>query len=245
MIHLRIVAPEDFAHRALEVLSALARGPQRRALHGVATKPEGDVILCDVAREEASVILSDLKELEIPRRLDRPRAHRHLDLGRRRRGREGRARPALRRGRLGGGRAAHLREHRALVSFVAVHGARDADRRGRHPARPADPDRRRHGRRARVRPARRAVASRSSQRRPDFARRSLTALGVGFPAGIVARVRGDAALQVDRRGAGRLLDSRRTTSPASSPTRTSSRSSWRSSPGSSGCSRSRTPSPAR
>ena len=36
-------------------------------LHAAAKKPEGDVILCDVAREEASVIIGDLKELEIPR----------------------------------------------------------------------------------------------------------------------------------------------------------------------------------
>jgi uncharacterized hydrophobic protein (TIGR00271 family) len=35
-------------------------------LEGVARKPEGDVILCDVAREDASVIVSDLKELRIP-----------------------------------------------------------------------------------------------------------------------------------------------------------------------------------
>jgi len=32
-----------------------------------AQRPEGDVILCDVAREDASVIVSDLKELEIDR----------------------------------------------------------------------------------------------------------------------------------------------------------------------------------
>jgi uncharacterized hydrophobic protein (TIGR00271 family) len=36
-------------------------------LHAASKKPEGDVILCDVAREDASVILSDLKELDIPR----------------------------------------------------------------------------------------------------------------------------------------------------------------------------------
>ena len=36
-------------------------------LEGVAQKPDGDLILCDVAREEASVIIGDLKELEIPR----------------------------------------------------------------------------------------------------------------------------------------------------------------------------------
>ena len=67
MIHLRIVAPEDVAHRALEVLEASPVVLNIVHLHGAATKPEGDVILCDVAREEASVILGDLKELEIPR----------------------------------------------------------------------------------------------------------------------------------------------------------------------------------
>ncbi len=36
-------------------------------LEGAALKPEGDVILADVAREDASLLLSDLKELEIPR----------------------------------------------------------------------------------------------------------------------------------------------------------------------------------
>jgi uncharacterized hydrophobic protein (TIGR00271 family) len=36
-------------------------------LERAAQRPEGDVILCDVAREDASVIVSDLKELEIQR----------------------------------------------------------------------------------------------------------------------------------------------------------------------------------
>ncbi|HET8593504.1 MAG TPA: hypothetical protein VFL56_07525 [Solirubrobacterales bacterium] len=34
---------------------------------GAAQKPDGDVILCDVAREDASVIIGELKELEIHR----------------------------------------------------------------------------------------------------------------------------------------------------------------------------------
>ena len=67
MIHLRIVAPEEVAHQALEVLEASPAVLNIVHLHGVARKPDGDVILCDVAREEASVILGDLKELEIPR----------------------------------------------------------------------------------------------------------------------------------------------------------------------------------
>jgi hypothetical protein len=67
MIHVRIVAPEDVAHQALEVLSGSEAVLNIVHLHGAATKPPGDVILCDVAREDASVILGDLKELEIPR----------------------------------------------------------------------------------------------------------------------------------------------------------------------------------
>jgi uncharacterized hydrophobic protein (TIGR00271 family) len=67
MIHLRIVAPENVAHRALEVLEASPAVLNIVHLHGAARKPDGDLILCDVAREEASVIIGDLKELEIPR----------------------------------------------------------------------------------------------------------------------------------------------------------------------------------
>jgi uncharacterized hydrophobic protein (TIGR00271 family) len=67
VIHLRIVAPEKVAHQALELLQGSPAVLNIVHLHGAAQKPEGDVILCDVAREEASVILGDLKELEIPR----------------------------------------------------------------------------------------------------------------------------------------------------------------------------------
>ena len=67
MIHLRIVAPEEVAHQALEVLGGSPAVLNIVHLHGAAQKPVGDVILCDVAKEEASVILGDLKELEIPR----------------------------------------------------------------------------------------------------------------------------------------------------------------------------------
>jgi uncharacterized hydrophobic protein (TIGR00271 family) len=67
VIHLRIVAPEDVAHRALALLDESPAVLNIVHLHGAAHKPDGDVILCDVAREEASVVLGDLKELEIPR----------------------------------------------------------------------------------------------------------------------------------------------------------------------------------
>jgi uncharacterized hydrophobic protein (TIGR00271 family) len=67
MIHLRIVAPEEPAHKALELLYASPAVINLVHLHAASKKPKGDVILCDVAREDASVIISDLKELDIPR----------------------------------------------------------------------------------------------------------------------------------------------------------------------------------
>jgi uncharacterized hydrophobic protein (TIGR00271 family) len=66
MIHLRIVAPPDAAHQALELLCASPAVVNVVHLHGVARKPEGDVILCDVAREDASLVIADLKQLGIP-----------------------------------------------------------------------------------------------------------------------------------------------------------------------------------
>jgi uncharacterized hydrophobic protein (TIGR00271 family) len=67
MIHLRIVAPEEPAHQVLELLNGSPAVINVVHLHGASLKPKGDVILCDVAREDASVIISDLKELDIPR----------------------------------------------------------------------------------------------------------------------------------------------------------------------------------
>ena len=61
MVHLRIVAPPDYAEHALDLLQASPSVVNLIHLAGAAHKPEGDVILCDVAREDASVIVSDLK----------------------------------------------------------------------------------------------------------------------------------------------------------------------------------------
>ena len=65
MLHLRIVAPPDSAERALTMLCASESVCNVIHLKGAAIRPDGDVILCDVAREDASVILGDLKELRI------------------------------------------------------------------------------------------------------------------------------------------------------------------------------------
>jgi uncharacterized hydrophobic protein (TIGR00271 family) len=67
MVHLRIVVPSDRSQKALDVLEGSPSTCNVVFLAGAARRPEGDVILCDVAREEASVIIEDLKGLEIPR----------------------------------------------------------------------------------------------------------------------------------------------------------------------------------
>jgi len=67
VVHLRIVAPSDRSGKALELLNAYGSVSNVIFLKGAARKPDGDVILCDVAREDASVVLGDLRELEIPR----------------------------------------------------------------------------------------------------------------------------------------------------------------------------------
>jgi uncharacterized hydrophobic protein (TIGR00271 family) len=66
MIHLRIVAPPELAAHTLDLLAEAESVYNVIHLPGAASKPDGDAILCDVAREDASVIIGDLRELEIP-----------------------------------------------------------------------------------------------------------------------------------------------------------------------------------
>jgi uncharacterized hydrophobic protein (TIGR00271 family) len=67
VVHLRIVAPAPQAQRAIELLERMPTACNLVHVPGAASKPDGDLILVDIAREEASVIVSDLKELGIPR----------------------------------------------------------------------------------------------------------------------------------------------------------------------------------
>ena len=67
MIHVRIVAPAEQAEQALEVLDDSEAVCNVIHLAGAARRPERDVILADIAREDASVVLADLKALGIPR----------------------------------------------------------------------------------------------------------------------------------------------------------------------------------
>ena len=63
MLHLRIVSPQGSTDRALEILECTDSVCNIVVLPGVARRPEGDVILCDVPREDASVVLADLRDL--------------------------------------------------------------------------------------------------------------------------------------------------------------------------------------
>jgi uncharacterized hydrophobic protein (TIGR00271 family) len=59
------VVPSYQAEHALDLLERTPSVANLIYLERAAKRPEGDVILCDVAREDASVVVGDLKELEI------------------------------------------------------------------------------------------------------------------------------------------------------------------------------------
>jgi uncharacterized hydrophobic protein (TIGR00271 family) len=65
MVHLRIVSPPELTERVMAVLTHTASVINIVRFDGASRRPEGDVILCDVAREDASVILGDLKALDL------------------------------------------------------------------------------------------------------------------------------------------------------------------------------------
>jgi uncharacterized hydrophobic protein (TIGR00271 family) len=66
MVHLRIVAPTDRSGKVMSLLEASPSACNLIFLPDAARQPAGDVILCDVAREDASVVIDDLRELGIP-----------------------------------------------------------------------------------------------------------------------------------------------------------------------------------
>jgi uncharacterized hydrophobic protein (TIGR00271 family) len=68
MVHVRIVVPSDLTEKVLSVLEQAPGACNIAVLRGAAVRPEGDVLLCDVAREAASIVLADLQELGVPER---------------------------------------------------------------------------------------------------------------------------------------------------------------------------------
>ena len=65
MVHLRIVAPAWEAQHVVDLLDEVPSAFNLIHIPGAARKPDGDLILVDIAREDASVVVADLKELEI------------------------------------------------------------------------------------------------------------------------------------------------------------------------------------
>jgi uncharacterized hydrophobic protein (TIGR00271 family) len=61
-MHLRLIVPSDRSERVLDTLVADPRVTSVMRLPGVAHRPEGDLIECDVTREATSDILTWLKE---------------------------------------------------------------------------------------------------------------------------------------------------------------------------------------
>lgn len=68
MIHMRLVVPDDLKDQVVDLFCGSEAVSSVICLEDAAHKPQGHVILADVAREEASVIVSDLKELDLDRR---------------------------------------------------------------------------------------------------------------------------------------------------------------------------------
>lgn len=65
MIHLRLVVPHSRSVETFALLSDTSSVINLIRIPGAASKPAGDVILCDVAREDASRLLSELRERRI------------------------------------------------------------------------------------------------------------------------------------------------------------------------------------
>ncbi len=65
MYHVRIVVPGDLADDVLQLLDDERSACNLIYLPGAARHPEGDLILTDIAREDASIVLAGLRELRV------------------------------------------------------------------------------------------------------------------------------------------------------------------------------------
>lgn len=65
MVHLRIIVPGAEAERVTDLLEATPSVSSLARMEGAARNPVGDVVLCDVAREDASLLIEDLRELGV------------------------------------------------------------------------------------------------------------------------------------------------------------------------------------
>ena len=68
MLHLRITAPADLTDQVLQVLDDDPAVSSLAVLRGASIRPEGDIVLADVAREAANDMIDALEALEVPQR---------------------------------------------------------------------------------------------------------------------------------------------------------------------------------
>jgi uncharacterized hydrophobic protein (TIGR00271 family) len=68
VIHLRLVVPSDLVPQVLALLDSLTSALNLVHLAGVARDPDGDLVLADVAREDASSVIARLQELGLGER---------------------------------------------------------------------------------------------------------------------------------------------------------------------------------
>jgi uncharacterized hydrophobic protein (TIGR00271 family) len=66
MLHLRIITPTSRTEDVLKVLDGTVGTAHVAVLAGAARDPQGDLVLCDVAREAADELLADLRGLGLP-----------------------------------------------------------------------------------------------------------------------------------------------------------------------------------
>jgi uncharacterized hydrophobic protein (TIGR00271 family) len=67
VLHLRLIVPPQRSEAVLDLLRSSPAVAHLVVLPGAATQPPGDVVLCDVAREGANPVLEALRDLEIDR----------------------------------------------------------------------------------------------------------------------------------------------------------------------------------
>jgi uncharacterized hydrophobic protein (TIGR00271 family) len=65
IVHLRLVVPKDTTTQVLRILEESSAVVNVGRLAGASIKPEGDLVLCDVAREEVSVVVEELRRLGV------------------------------------------------------------------------------------------------------------------------------------------------------------------------------------
>ena len=68
MLHLRAICPPELTERVLELLEASPAVTHLCVSPGAARKPAGDMVSCDIAREGATIVIEDLRDLGLERR---------------------------------------------------------------------------------------------------------------------------------------------------------------------------------